>query len=250
MDIVTVTEAADGVWAVCVQSPTPNQTGILSFHLTLDAAISAAAEHTLKDPADQQHTRRIAVVPEHTLHTPNRAATYQRVAISHDAWNTLQTSSKRLKYDGRGYGYGLTYYLLALFKANPTTPPSLLLHNWEDNRPDELTQYDAPRLRSGRFPMWARGNYEPRRIPRTINRSHFTTLTPDLLRLADHFIIAPFKRDQLNPTYRAAAVLEAIGLGYLIFRNEPPPHPKPKNAARARWRQSALARAAGANIVF
>lgn len=125
----------------------------------------------------------------------------------------------------------MTHYIAALLAANPPTP-----EYWTDERPDGLTIFDEHRIKAGRFPVWINTDEiyssDDWRRKRSVNAAHLTTLAPDLIKLANHFLIAPTRGDQLDVKNRCAAVLEAIGLQFLTPINEPQPNSSPRNEQR------------------
>lgn len=169
-----------------------------------------------------------------------------QVHISDTAWEHLADQRDFYGYAGRGGNNGQTYnarttglsvYLVALFRANPTP------QHWTDTRPAHLQAADLARLTHNKFPIWhdeAALNTPPylghrvARPRRNLNTEDYDAITPAAVTIARHFHITAIMGDQLKPRARVSALLEAIGLRFLTPLHPPAHNLLPRNEKRSK----------------
>jgi hypothetical protein len=169
-------------------------------------------------------------IPTTTARSSARAIlTYDntRIYISERAWNQLCKDRDHYGYKGKAAWQGMTKYLLALMSANPNH------EHWQDTRPHDLRIMDAAQISHSRLPIWSFAYLDTtnhplghrRRQQRNLNSKDFATIVTQALPIADHFLIAPYRNGAIAPHTRVAAMLEAIGMGYLTPKYAPPSMP-------------------------
>lgn len=264
----TITLVEHGaVWAIILSHPTPPPNVpvqpiqpiqpiqldcIYEFSVSFETALSTAHSYLLlthNDPPLPTHDPLIVFRPPSSFN-PNSSYRYlyrasyssrspqMMVRFSDRTWRFIQEQTIYYGYDGHSSTTGCTHYLEALVKANPNLPtPNDPSSDWLDTRPHALQDADRYRTSHGLFPQWSPSyvNYGLERPKRSVNRTHFAnTIVPLYMPIANHFLIASMRGNQLSPNGRVAATIEAIGHGYLTPRNPPEPNPRPVNPTRRR----------------
>jgi hypothetical protein len=205
--------------------------------------------------AARQDVKLIALDPSAQPVTVSRSSTTRiltyentRIYISERAWDQLCKDRDHYGYRGKAAWQGMTKYLLALMAANPA--PS----DWIDSRPYDLRMMDASQISHNRMPIWSFAyldtqNHPPghrRRQQRNLNANDFAQIVQQALPIADHFLIAPYRNGAIAPHTRVAAMLEAIGMEYLLPTKAPPTMPATLQAKPRRR----LSRSNPSGIVF
>lgn len=235
---LTVVESRPN-WDVIVQfdDDPPHIAYILSFHLTLEAALDSAyaylyAAGFTNTYAKPKSSYRLAV-SDNKLRQP-----HSNVALSDEAWDYLNEQTALYKYNGRASYLGVAVYLLALLDANPTP------NDWSDNRhiaePD-LPEYNNARVQENKLPVWADDDFNDnrhytgyRRRPRSLPTRKLNAILARLEPIAFAHRLTPTyeKRDLLRRRRWASAAIEAIGLKYFIAHNPPVVNPQPAKRDR------------------
>ena len=217
---------------------------ILSFHLTLEAALDAAFVYLHTSSLTNTFAR-----PKHSfrLADPPPKQPHVNVALSDEAWTYFNEQTELYKYNGRAHYLGVSVYLIALLDANP------LPSDWIDNRHNiepDLPEYNDARVQDNQLPAWNDDDFNDNRNYQGRRRRvrSFPTLKIKLILqrlepIALHHKLTPAqdKRDLLNRQRWASAALEAIGLRYLIPHNEPKINPRPAKRDRRHHRDAAKA---------
>ena len=213
----------------------PHLAYILSFHITLGAALDSAYAYLYSSLSTNTFAR-----PKHSfrLADPPPRHAHSNVALSDEAWLFLNEQTRAYKYNGRASYLGVSMYLLALLDANPTPA------DWSDNRsaiePD-LAEYNDGRVMDGKLPVWTDDDFNDnrhftgyRRRPRSFPTVKLDIILRRLEPIAVAHKITPTfeKRDLLNKRRWASAALEAIGLKYLAPNNPPKLNPTPAKRDR------------------
>lgn len=225
-DLPTITIVDMGsIYAILADFDDNRQPGIVGYYISIEKAVDEAVLFLIQIQASAG----THIPPFIRLASPRPPTVQVRVALSDEAWANLQRDVRIYGYQGRATHMGTSAYLLALVKANPAPT------DWYDDRasdPDALNEYDVDRLSENQFPLWSRtavmstaSNYGHNRTSRGFNAETMNRIWPNLEAIATHFMITPYERGSgspLNPRHRAYATIEAIGLGLLKYRNEPP----------------------------
>jgi hypothetical protein len=223
----------------------PHLAYILSFHLSLESALDAAFIYLYTSSLSGTFAR-----PKHSfrLADPPPKQPHVNVALSDEAWAYFNEQTELYRYNGRAYYLGVSVYLIALLDANPNPT------DWIDNRHNiepDLPEYNDARVEDNQLPVWnddelgtGSRNYQGRRrrvrsFPTGKIRLILSRLEP--IALAHKLTPAQDKRDLLNRQRWASAALEAIGLRYLVPRNEPRINPMPAKRDRRHHKDAAKA---------
>lgn len=233
---LTVVESAPN-WNLILSfnNDPPHLAYILSFHITLDAALDAGYAYLYSSLSTNTFAR-----PKHSfrLADPPPRHAHSNVALSDETWTFLNEQTRLFKYNGRASYLGVSMYLLALLDANPT--PS----DWFDNRSNvepDLPEYNDARVGDNKLPAWSDDDFNDnrnfdgkRRRPRSFPTQKLEAILTRLEPIAVAHKITPTfeKRDLLNRRRWASAALEAIGLQYLAPRNPPNINPTPAKRDR------------------
>jgi len=215
----------------------PHLAYILSFHLTLEAALDSAYSYLYASSLTGVYAR-----PKHSfrLADPPPKSAHSNIALSDEAWQYFNEQTELYKYNGRASYLGVGVYLLALLAANPTPD------DWSDNRhaiePD-LPEYNDARVQDNKLPVWDDSDFNDnrnwdgrRRRVRSLPTRKLDAILTRLEPIAIAHKLTPTyeKRDLLNKRRWASAALEAIGLQYLKPHNEPRINPMPAKRDRRR----------------
>lgn len=234
---VTVTQSAAN-WDVIIHfdDDPPELAYILSFHLTLEAALDAAYAYLYSSNITNIYPR-----PRHTFRltdAPKVRQTHSNIALSDEAWDYLNAQSTHYKYNGRATHLGTAVYLLALLDANPNPT------DWSDNRHNiepDLLEYNDARVEENKLPLWKDDDFNDnlnwqgrRRRVRSLPTRKLEAILSRLEPIAFAHKLTPTydRRDILNRRRWSSAALEAIGLRYLIPRNPPNVNPQPAKRDR------------------
>jgi hypothetical protein len=222
----------------------PHLAYILSFHLSLEAALDAAYVYLYSSEITGTYAR-----PKQSfrLADPPPKSPHVNVVLSDEAWAYFNEQTEKYKYNGRAYYLGVSVYLIALLDANPTP------QDWSDNRANiepDLPEYNDALVEQDQLPKWndddfnENRNYQRRRrrvrsFPTNKIKLILQRLEP--IAFAHQLTPAQDKRDLLNRRRWASAALEAIGLQYLKPANEPRINPMPAKRDRRHHRDAAKA---------
>ena len=228
-----------------------NQPAVVDYSLSLDAAIDRAYQFlyvvngATLDPSMQVTLIALDPTSAPTTHSTARSSTKTiltydntRIYISERAWDQLCKDRDHYGYRGKAAWQGMTKYLQALISANPNP------EHWRDTRPLDLRQMDSAQIAHSRLPIWSFAYLDTqnhpaghrRRQQRNLNSKDFATIVTHALPIADHFLIAPYRNGAIAPHTRVAAMLEAIGMGYLTPVYAPPQMPASLQARPPRRR--------------
>ena len=240
---LTITEAGPNWVAVLsFNNDPPHVAYILSFHLTLEAAIDACYAYLYTSHANNTYPR-----PKNAyrLTDPPRKAPHSNVVLSDEAWAYFNNQTKLFRYNGRASYLGVGVYLLALLDANP------LPSDWSDNRSivePELPDYNDARVDDNKLPVWNDDEFNTnrdwrgrRRRVRTLPTQKLDLILSRLEPIAVAHGVTPVQdmRDLLTKRRWASAALEAIGLRYLLPHNSPNVNPMPAKRDRSRHKNTA-----------
>lgn len=212
-------------------------TYILSFHLTLEAALDAGYAYLYASQLTGNYPR-----PRNAFKlNPSKQRgphSHTNIALSDEAWAWYTEQTRLHKYNGRASYLGMGSFILALLAANPDPD------DWTDNRPvaePDLPELNNARVEENQLPLWAddefndsRNAFGRRRTGRTLPSSKLADILAKLEPIAVAHKLTPTyeKRDLLNRKRWASAALEAIGLNYLVPKNPPLPNPIPPKRDR------------------
>lgn len=135
--------------------------------------------------------------------------------LSDDAWEGLERAARSAGYVRGERVWGLGKWMVAILLSNPA--PEM----WEDTRPRPLRASTEEMLERGVIPSWDMGDY---RRPRCFSGipEEAKGLSADLALSLGILKSVSFKKATKQSTL-ASQLWEALGLGWVQYKNAPPP---------------------------